>query len=164
MTALVGSAELPPKVAIHPRPDASFVHAMPAYLRGEAGDGSEDRVGMKWVAGYATNNERDLPAISAIVVLNDDGGGIFSLLEQGAPEHSGSFERVFGTPHGADLGSLCAGYGVPHALAGSRAEFRAAIRERGGLRVVEVRADRHARRGLHARLAEAVAATLADAG
>ena len=29
-----GASELPPKIAIHPRPDGSFVHAMPAHLRG----------------------------------------------------------------------------------------------------------------------------------
>ena len=34
MTALAppGAGELPPKIAIHPRPDGSFVHAMPAHL------------------------------------------------------------------------------------------------------------------------------------
>jgi len=57
----------------------------------------------------------------AVVVLNDDGGGIFSLLEQGSPEHADSFERIFGTPHGADLAALCAGYGVPHTLVASAA-------------------------------------------
>ena len=36
-----------------------------------------------------------------IVVLNDGGGGIFHLLEQGGPEHAGAFERVFGTPTGS---------------------------------------------------------------
>ena len=34
MTALVAGAELPPKIGIHPRPEGSFVHAMPAHLRG----------------------------------------------------------------------------------------------------------------------------------
>ena len=38
----------------------------------------------------------------AIVVVNNDGGGIFSTLEQAA--FPGPFERVFGTPHGARLG------------------------------------------------------------
>lgn len=70
MTALARpeSAQLPPKVAIHPRPADSFVHAMPAHLRGDSR--ADDLVGMKWVAGYATNNALGLPSISAIVVLN----------------------------------------------------------------------------------------------
>ena len=33
-----------------------------------------------------------------IVVANDDGGSIFSMLEQGAPAHAEAFERLFGTP------------------------------------------------------------------
>jgi len=47
-----------------------------------------------------------------IVVANDDGGGIFATLEHA--NHPEAFERVFGTPVGADLASLCAGYGVLH--------------------------------------------------
>ena len=62
-------AELPPKLAIHPRPAASFVHAMPAIYRGAALH--EDLVGMKWVAGFATNTALGLPGISATVILND---------------------------------------------------------------------------------------------
>ena len=34
MIALVADAELPPKIGVHPRPADSFVHAMPAFLRG----------------------------------------------------------------------------------------------------------------------------------
>ena len=71
MTALVRDAELPPKIAVHPRPDGSFVHAMPAHLRGAAPDGGDDLVGMKWVAGFGTNNALGIPAINAVVVLND---------------------------------------------------------------------------------------------
>ncbi len=95
-----------------------------------------------------------------IVVNNDDGGGIFSLLEQGEPEHSGSFERVFGTPHGADLGALCAGYGVPHVLAGTPEEFAAAVAPAPGLRVVEVRTRRDRLRGIRGTLYASVAETL----
>jgi 2-succinyl-5-enolpyruvyl-6-hydroxy-3-cyclohexene-1-carboxylate synthase len=87
-----------------------------------------------------------------IVVLNDDGGGIFTLLEQGAPEHADSFERVFGTPHGTDLAALCAAHGVPHVLAEDPEMFRAALAPAPGIRVVEVRADRSVLRDLHARL------------
>ncbi len=91
-----------------------------------------------------------------IVVHNDDGGGIFTLLEQGAAEYQPTFERVFGTPHGADLAALCRGYRVPHTLATTRADLRAAVRPGRGLRVVEVRSNRALLRDLHARLRAAV--------
>jgi 2-succinyl-5-enolpyruvyl-6-hydroxy-3-cyclohexene-1-carboxylate synthase len=94
-----------------------------------------------------------------IVVLNDDGGGIFSILEQGAGEYADHFERVFGTPHGVDLAALCAATGTPYTLARSRDEFRAAVeRTVAGIDVVEVRVDRAALRGLHDALAAAVLA------
>ena len=85
MTALVRDAELPPKIAIHPRPEGSFVHAMPAHLRGAAADGSDDLVGMKWVAGFGTNNERGMPAINAVVVLNDATTGLPAAVLDGGP-------------------------------------------------------------------------------
>ncbi|ETA66492.1 2-succinyl-5-enolpyruvyl-6-hydroxy-3-cyclohexene-1-carboxylic-acid synthase [Haloechinothrix halophila] len=97
-----------------------------------------------------------------IVVVNDDGGGIFSLLEQGEPAHSRSFERVFGTPHGANIGALCAGYGVPHTLVTSSDELRDALRPPDGLRVVEVGIDRDTRRDLHGRLRAAVSRAVRD--
>jgi 2-succinyl-5-enolpyruvyl-6-hydroxy-3-cyclohexene-1-carboxylate synthase len=94
-----------------------------------------------------------------VVVHNDDGGGIFTLLEQGAAEYQPSFERVFGTPHGADLASLCRGYHVDHVHARTVDELREALAPARGLRVVEVRSDRALLRDLHARLR----ATVADA-
>ncbi len=84
MTALAGDAELPPKIGVHPRPAGSFVHAMPAHLRGGA-DGSGDLVGMKWVAGFATNNSLGLPAINAVIVLNDAATGLPSAILDGGP-------------------------------------------------------------------------------
>ena len=94
-----------------------------------------------------------------IVVHNDDGGGIFTLLEQGAAEYQPSFERVFGTPHGADLESLCRGYHVDYTRAGTSDELRRSLAPGRGLRVVEVRSNRALLRDLHARLR----ATVADA-
>jgi 2-succinyl-5-enolpyruvyl-6-hydroxy-3-cyclohexene-1-carboxylate synthase len=93
-----------------------------------------------------------------VVVLNDDGGGIFEVLEYGAlaaggPGPAAVFDRLFGTPHGADLGALCRAYGVPHDLAGDAASLRAALAAPpSGISVVEVRADRSRLRDLHARL------------
>ena len=85
MTALVSDAELPPKIGVHPRPGGSFAHAMPAYLRGADPEGREDLLGMKWVAGFATNNERALPAINAVVVINDAATGLVSAILDGGP-------------------------------------------------------------------------------
>ncbi len=92
-----------------------------------------------------------------IVVPNDDGGGIFGLLEQGAPEHAGAFERVFGTAHGTDLGALCAAHGVAHRrvdLVELAAELVEAPRGVSSprLRVLEVATTRTDLRVLHSRL------------
>ncbi|MBM7812606.1 2-succinyl-5-enolpyruvyl-6-hydroxy-3-cyclohexene-1-carboxylic-acid synthase [Saccharothrix algeriensis] len=91
-----------------------------------------------------------------VVVLNDDGGGIFTLLEQGAPQHADAFERVFGTPHGVDLAHLCAAHHVPHTAVGDAEELARELTVPRGLRVVEVRAERAGLRDLHARLRSAV--------
>ncbi|HWJ11375.1 MAG TPA: 2-succinyl-5-enolpyruvyl-6-hydroxy-3-cyclohexene-1-carboxylic-acid synthase [Nocardioides sp.] len=88
-----------------------------------------------------------------IVVPNDDGGAIFSMLEQGAPEHAASFERLFGTPHGTDLASLCAAARVPHLRVTSRPELEQALASpNGGIEVVEAVVSRTDRRQLDARI------------
>ncbi|MGH3911436.1 MAG: 2-succinyl-5-enolpyruvyl-6-hydroxy-3-cyclohexene-1-carboxylic-acid synthase, partial [Pseudonocardiaceae bacterium] len=97
-----------------------------------------------------------------VVVANDEGGGIFGLLEQGAAEHAGAFERVFGTPHGTDLATLCAAYRVPHDLV-QAVDLADALSGGGGLRVLEVRTQRAGLRALHERIRSAVAAALSPA-
>lgn len=95
-----------------------------------------------------------------IVVASDDGGSIFTTLEQGAPEYATSFERVYATPTGADLGALCAGYRVPHRLVDA-ADLAAALAEDvAGIRVLEVPVDRTVRRDLDARISASVKAAL----
>jgi 2-succinyl-5-enolpyruvyl-6-hydroxy-3-cyclohexene-1-carboxylate synthase len=95
------------------------------------------------------------------VVLNDAGGGIFSLLEQGAPEHAGPFERVFGTPHRVRLDALCAGFGLEHRRVEDLAALAAALGGAGdGIRVVEVPARREGLREGHEALRAAVRAAL----
>lgn len=44
------------------------------------------------------------------VVLNNNGGAIFSSLEQGRGEHAQHFEQVFGTPHNVDLVAVASNY------------------------------------------------------
>jgi 2-succinyl-5-enolpyruvyl-6-hydroxy-3-cyclohexene-1-carboxylate synthase len=95
-----------------------------------------------------------------IVVVNDDGGGIFGLLEQGASEYAEPFERLFGTPTGVDLAALCAATRTPYTLACSRSELEAALAPRAGIRVVEMRIDRFGARELRSRIQAAVSHAL----
>ena len=85
MTALAspGTSELPSKIGVHPRPNDSFAHAMPAHLRGSSATG--DLVGMKWVAGFGDNGARGIPAINAVVVLNDPETGVPVAILDGGP-------------------------------------------------------------------------------
>ncbi|WP_343212912.1 2-succinyl-5-enolpyruvyl-6-hydroxy-3-cyclohexene-1-carboxylic-acid synthase [Arthrobacter sp. H20] len=90
-----------------------------------------------------------------VVVLNDAGGGIFGLLEHGEDgnleRHRKAVERLFGTPHTADLGALALGYGVRHSLVASAADLDAELAPPiQGRSVIEVQADRSGLRGLHA--------------
>jgi 2-succinyl-5-enolpyruvyl-6-hydroxy-3-cyclohexene-1-carboxylate synthase len=100
-----------------------------------------------------------------IVVLNDAGGAIFSLLEHGGVEEGGRYgdavERLFGTPHSVDIAALAAAYGVGHSLVSTTAGLAEALdRPVQGRSIVEVRTDRGALRELHARIKEAVSAAV----
>ncbi|HEX3390825.1 MAG TPA: 2-succinyl-5-enolpyruvyl-6-hydroxy-3-cyclohexene-1-carboxylic-acid synthase [Streptosporangiaceae bacterium] len=92
-----------------------------------------------------------------LVVANNDGGGIFSSLEQAAVP--APFERVFGTPHRAQLAALAAAAGIGHIAVTRAADLPAALKG-DGIRIVEVPADRAAGTALRRRLAEAAAAAV----
>lgn len=88
-----------------------------------------------------------------ILVVNDDGGGIFTLLEPGEPERATEFERVFGTPTGTDLAALCAAHGVTHQRVTGAPELREALTTSPrGIRVVEVPVNRSGHRAARAHL------------
>ncbi len=93
-----------------------------------------------------------------IVVTNDDGGGIFTLLEPGEPSRATEFERIFGTPTGASIADICRAHDVRHTLAASAGELGAVVAQPSeGLQVVEVRVDRSGHRDLHIGLRTAAA-------
>lgn len=95
-----------------------------------------------------------------IVVANDDGGAIFATLEQGAPQFAGSYERVFGTPHGVDLRALCDATGTTYIRADTAGDLRTLLaQDTHGIRVVEVPISRTGRRALEARLTDLVSPT-----
>ena len=85
LVGLASGAELPAKIGVHPRPAESFVHAMPAYLRGDAEDGSADLVGMKWIAGFPSNSLAGVPALHGLVVVNDPRTGVPVAILDGGP-------------------------------------------------------------------------------
>jgi 2-succinyl-5-enolpyruvyl-6-hydroxy-3-cyclohexene-1-carboxylate synthase len=96
-----------------------------------------------------------------VVVVNNDGGAIFALLEQGAPELAGVYERVFGTPHGVDLAALCGATATPHTRVSSTSDLVSAVLDpRGGLQVVEIRTGRGGDRELAAQIGHAVESAL----
>jgi 2-succinyl-5-enolpyruvyl-6-hydroxy-3-cyclohexene-1-carboxylate synthase len=97
-----------------------------------------------------------VPAQLTIVVSNDNGGGIFELLEQGDPRFSDVSSRIFGTPHDVDVGALCRAYHVDCRQI-EVDELGSALDEPGsGLRVLEVKADRSSLRQLHAAIKAAL--------
>ena len=95
---------------------------------------------------YDTNGllapaEEERPDL-VIVVADNDGGGIFSSLEQGAPEHAGTFDRVFGNPLGVDLVEMAGALGVPAVVVDNAPDLVVAVDDAvglGGVRIVVAR-------------------------
>jgi 2-succinyl-5-enolpyruvyl-6-hydroxy-3-cyclohexene-1-carboxylate synthase len=101
----------------------------------------------------------DLDAL--IILLNNDGGGIFSFLPQAA--HREQFELLFGTPHGLCFRPAVEMYGGCYQRIDSWPELREALPRSGerGLRVVEMVTDRDRNVELHRQVWAAVSAALA---
>nr|WP_206531319.1 2-succinyl-5-enolpyruvyl-6-hydroxy-3-cyclohexene-1-carboxylic-acid synthase [Rhodococcus aetherivorans] len=132
---------------------STAVGAALAYQQGRTVALMGDLTFLHDASGLLIGTAEPRPQNLTVVVANDDGGGIFELLEQGDPQYAGVFERVFGTPHGMDLAALCAAYRVPHERVDLSA-LTAALADRtaptGGIRVLEVITDRSGLRELHA--------------
>jgi 2-succinyl-5-enolpyruvyl-6-hydroxy-3-cyclohexene-1-carboxylate synthase len=106
----------------------------------------------------ATAGRLGIPA--TIVVVNNDGGGIFHFLPQEGHPH---FERHFATPHGLDFTAVASALGV----AAERIDDPEALAEAiaipaPGPRLLEVRTDRRENVLLHRDLRVAVARAIAD--
>jgi 2-succinyl-5-enolpyruvyl-6-hydroxy-3-cyclohexene-1-carboxylate synthase len=96
------------------------------------------------------------PRNLTIVVSNDNGGGIFELLEQGDPRFSDVSSRIFGTPHDVDVGALCRAYHVESRQIEADDLVLALDEPFDGMRVLEVKADRSSLRALHASIKAAL--------
>ena len=95
-----------------------------------------------------------------IVLLNNDGGGIFSFLP--VARERDAFEEHVATPHGLDFARAAALYGCVYARADDPAALRTALDAAGdGVALIEVRTDRDENVALHRRVWAAVADALA---
>lgn len=103
----------------------------------------------------------EIDPLLQIVVLNDGGGAIFSLLEHGeiaaTKTYGNTVEQLFNTPHTVDLAAIAAAYGVGHSVVRTvEALSDALIQRPTGRSIIELRTDRLGLRALHERIQAAV--------
>ncbi|WP_298816095.1 2-succinyl-5-enolpyruvyl-6-hydroxy-3-cyclohexene-1-carboxylic-acid synthase [Chloroflexus sp.] len=101
---------------------------------------------------------------ATILLINNDGGGIFSFLPQAG--ETDQFELLFGTPHGIDFAPLAALHGARYTLARDWPAARAALQESfaGGLHLIEIRTRRDQNVIDHRQIWPLVSAALERAG
>jgi 2-succinyl-5-enolpyruvyl-6-hydroxy-3-cyclohexene-1-carboxylate synthase len=100
-----------------------------------------------------------------VVVLNNDGGGIFSFLPIADHGESVGFETLYRTPHGLDFEPVAALFGLSHQHVRSWQDYRDALDAsfaRPGVTLIELKVDRDANLK-HFRALVAVAGTAASA-
>jgi 2-succinyl-5-enolpyruvyl-6-hydroxy-3-cyclohexene-1-carboxylate synthase len=93
-----------------------------------------------------------------IVVVDNDGGGIFSFLPQATEVPADRFEQLFGTPHGVDLADLAAAHGLPTTDLEDLGDLPGLLGD--GPALVRVRTDRAANVAVHHAIHAAVLAAL----
>jgi 2-succinyl-5-enolpyruvyl-6-hydroxy-3-cyclohexene-1-carboxylate synthase len=96
---------------------------------------------------------------ATIVLINNDGGGIFSFLPQHEQERE-HFETLFGTPHGLDFAPVAELYGVDFQRVTTREGYRAALKASffaPDVQVIEIKTDREENLKLHQRIWDEVA-------
>jgi 2-succinyl-5-enolpyruvyl-6-hydroxy-3-cyclohexene-1-carboxylate synthase len=103
---------------------------------------------------------RDVSTPVRIVVIDNDGGGIFHFLPQEAAMGSDEFEALLGTPRGVDVKKAAALFDLPHRRLESLTDLPNALAAGTGL--IEVKVDRQTNVALHHHLTQCVHSALAD--
>jgi 2-succinyl-5-enolpyruvyl-6-hydroxy-3-cyclohexene-1-carboxylate synthase len=101
---------------------------------------------------------RSLEHPLTIVLVNNDGGGIFSFLP--VADHADQFERLFGASHGYSFGDVARQFGLAYAQPVNRSEFVEQYRHARTAAcstIIEVKADRTENRKLHDRILDELA-------
>jgi 2-succinyl-5-enolpyruvyl-6-hydroxy-3-cyclohexene-1-carboxylate synthase len=101
---------------------------------------------------------RDVSTPVRIVVIDNDGGGIFHFLPHRDALESDEFEALLGTPRGVDVAKVAALFDLPHRRLEAFDELDDALS--AGTSLIEVKADRKANADLHHRLADRVGAAI----
>lgn len=101
---------------------------------------------------------RDVSTPVRIIVIDNDGGGIFGFLPQANALDADEFEALLGTPRGLDLTTTAALFQLPHRRLDSLAELDDALSAETGL--IEIATSRNANTVLHRELSAAVATAL----
>ncbi|MDX6625008.1 MAG: 2-succinyl-5-enolpyruvyl-6-hydroxy-3-cyclohexene-carboxylate synthase [Solirubrobacterales bacterium] len=110
------------------------------------------------LGGLAALREVETPV--RIVVIDNDGGGIFHFLPQQAALGGEEFEAVLGTPRGVSVAKAAALFDLPHRRLEALAELPEALAAGTGL--VELKTDRTTNVEAHRRLSAAVAAAISS--
>jgi 2-succinyl-5-enolpyruvyl-6-hydroxy-3-cyclohexene-1-carboxylate synthase len=103
------------------------------------------------------------PVDLVVVVVDNDGGGIFSFLPQADALEPSAYELLFGTPHGLDLTALAGAHGLSARRVESEGDLVTALTDAhasGGVHVLLVTSDRQQNRAVHDALHAAVADAL----
>jgi 2-succinyl-5-enolpyruvyl-6-hydroxy-3-cyclohexene-1-carboxylate synthase len=98
---------------------------------------------------------------ATIILVNNDGGGIFSFLPQA--DHPQHFEQLFGTPHDLDFRHSAALYGARYTRVADWSDFRTAVAQgiaSQGLNIVEVQTNRDRNVQQHRAIWKVVSAAL----
>jgi len=98
-----------------------------------------------------------------IVVVDDDGGGIFSFLPVASQGEAVEFDRLFGTPHGLDLARVAALFDLEYARVTTGPALATALdsaAEQGGVQIVHVPLDRSENEGRFRSALESVSTAL----
>lgn len=100
---------------------------------------------------------------ATIVVINNDGGGIFSFLPQYAEKKH--FETLFGTPLGLDYEHVVNMYHGMFSRPATWEQFRSAVADAtrsNGLHVIEIRTNRESNLQMHRSLWSAISAAVTE--
>jgi len=103
---------------------------------------------------------RDVSVPVRIVVIDNDGGGIFGFLPQADALPNEEFEALLGTPRGVDVAGAAELFGIAHRRIEALSELPEAMAAGTGL--IELEVDRQANVDLHRQLTQRVQAALAE--